>query len=97
MKKFSAAHDHFGKTRTLKLSFPCLIFAMRYQKLSPRYHHASITQESCKRTVQAFHLFQHSAVHPLLCNNNNITRVFQLQYGAPSAVSINQFSGLAYS
>ena len=70
---------------TLELSFPRLIFAMRYQKLEPRLNYARITQESYKRTVQAFHLFQDSAVHPLLCNNYNIpvTRdPLQLQYSA---------------
>ena len=72
-KEFPAAREHFGETSTLKL-FPRLIFAIRYQKLSPRLNHARITQESHNHTVQAFHLFQGSAVHPLLCNNNNITR-----------------------
>ena len=56
-KEVSAAHKHFGETSTLVLSFPSLIFAMRYQKLSPKLNHARIAQESCKRTVQAFHLF----------------------------------------
>ena len=54
--------------------FPRLIFAIQYQKLSPRLNHARITQESHNHTVQVFHLFQGSAVHPLLCNNNNVTR-----------------------
>ena len=53
--------------------FRRLIFAIRYQKLSPRLNHARITQELHHLTVQAFHLFQGSAVHALLCNNNNIT------------------------
>ena len=47
---------------------------MRYQKLSPRLNHARITRESCKSTEQTFHVFQNSAVYPLLYNNNKITR-----------------------
>ena len=43
-KEFPAAREHFGETSTFKLSFPRLIFAMRYQKLSPRFNHARITQ-----------------------------------------------------
>ena len=35
LTEFSAAREHFGETSTLELSFPRLIFAMRYQKLSP--------------------------------------------------------------
>ena len=35
-KEFLAAREHFGETNNLELSFPRLIFAMRYQKLSPR-------------------------------------------------------------
>ena len=62
-KEFPAAREHFEPF------FPRLIFG--YQKLSPRLNHARITQESYKRTVQAFLLFQDSAVHPLLCNNTN--------------------------
>ena len=38
--------------------------------IEPRAYHTGIIQ----RTVQAFHLFLGSAVHPLACNNNNITR-----------------------
>ena len=34
-KEFPAAREYFGETSTFKLSFPRLIFAMRYQKLSP--------------------------------------------------------------
>ena len=34
-KEFPAAREHFGETSTFKLSFPRLIFPMRYQKLSP--------------------------------------------------------------
>ena len=68
-----AAREHFDETSTLELSFSRLIFAMRYQKLSPRLIHARITQESYKPTVQVFYLFQDSPVLPLLCNNNNIT------------------------
>ena len=74
-KEFSAARQHFGETSILELFSPSngLIFAMRYQKLSPQWNHASITQKSYKRAGQAFHLFQGSAFHPLLCNNNSIT------------------------
>ena len=74
-KKFSAAPNISARpVSTLELSFPRLIFVMRYQKLSSRLINARVTQESYKRTVQAFHLFQDSAVHPLLSNNkNNIT------------------------
>ena len=35
VKEFSAAREHFGETSTFKHFFPRLIFAMRYQKLSP--------------------------------------------------------------
>ena len=34
-KEFPAAREHFGETSTIKHFFPRLIFAMRYQKLSP--------------------------------------------------------------
>ena len=34
-KEFPVAREHFGKTSTLKLSFPRLVFAIRYQKLRP--------------------------------------------------------------
>ena len=34
-KEFPAAREHFGETSTFKHFFPRLIFAMRYQKLSP--------------------------------------------------------------
>ena len=51
-KEFPAAREHFGETSTLELSLPRLIFTMRYQKLSPRFNHARITQESYKRTQQ---------------------------------------------
>ena len=34
-KEFPAAREHFGETSTFKNFFPRLIFAMRYQKLSP--------------------------------------------------------------
>ena len=40
-----AAREHFGETNTLELSFPRLIFTMRYQNLSPRLNRARITQE----------------------------------------------------
>ena len=50
-KEFPAAREHFSETNTLELSFPRLVFAIRYQKLSPRLSHARITQESYKRTV----------------------------------------------
>ena len=39
-KKFPAIREHFGETSTLELSFSRLIFAMRYQKLSPRLNYA---------------------------------------------------------
>ena len=64
-KQFPVAREQFGKISTLELSFPRLISAIRYQKLSPRLNHAHITQESNKRTVKAFHLFQDSAVSAL--------------------------------
>ena len=80
-KEFLAAHEHFSETSALELAFPRLIFAMRHQKLSPRLTHARIIQESYKRTVQAFYLFQNSAVDPSLCNNYDITPgPLQLQY-----------------
>ena len=74
-KEFPSAREHFGETSTLELFCPSNLgdANMRYQKLCPRLNHARITQESYKRTVQAFHLFQGSAVHPLLCINNNIS------------------------
>ena len=34
-KEFPAIREHFGETSTFKHFFPRLIFAMRYQKLSP--------------------------------------------------------------
>ena len=34
-KEFPAARKHFGETSTFKHFFPRLVFAMRYQKLSP--------------------------------------------------------------
>ena len=82
---FLGTTDQIAQTNFLPrgpkvLSAP-LVFAMRYQKLKPRLKHARITQESYKRTVQFLHLFRDSAVHRLLCNNNNITRgPLQLQY-----------------
>ena len=56
-KEFPAAREHFGETCTPELSFSSLIFAMRYQTLSPQLNHVRSTQESYKRTVQAFRLF----------------------------------------
>ena len=53
-KEFFAAHEHFGKTSTLELSFSHLIFAMLCQKLNPQLNHARITQESNKPMVEAF-------------------------------------------
>ena len=97
-KEFRAAREHFDETSTLELFFPCLIFEMRYQKLSPWMNHARITQELCKRTVQAFYLFQDSAVHPLLCNNNNTTRgPLQLQYSVISEWLFEWELSLRYS
>ena len=86
-KEFSAAREHFGEISTLEYSFPSLIFAMRYQNLSPRLNLARITQESYIRIMQAFHVFQDSAVFPLLCHNNIITR------RALQLLSIVQHSG----
>ena len=85
-KEFPAAREHFSETSTFEISFLRLVFAMRYQKPSPRLSHAPITQESHKRTVQAFYLFQDSAVHPLLCNNNIIRGSSLLQYNAARSV-----------
>ena len=67
-KEFPAAREHFDETSkpTLEVSFPRLIFAIRYHKLSSRLNHGRITQELYKVTVQVFHLFQDSAVHSLL-------------------------------
>ena len=73
-KELPAAREHFGETSTVEL-FPRLNFAMRYQKLSPRLNHARITQKSYNlRQYKTFNLFQDSAVHSLLCDNNNTTR-----------------------
>ena len=74
-KEFPEAGKHVDETSVFELSYPRLIFVMQYQKLSPQLNHTHITHESNKHTVQAFDLFQDSAVHPLLCdsNNNNIT------------------------
>ena len=92
-KEFPAAREHFGETSTLELSFPRLDFAMRYQKLSPQMNHARITQESNKRTVQAFHLCQDSAIYPLLCNNKNTNRgPLQLQYSAAQGCHVGFFN-----
>ena len=43
-QEFSAAREHLGETRTFKHFFSSLIFAMRYQKLSPWFNQARITQ-----------------------------------------------------
>ena len=85
-KEFTAACERFGVTSTLELSFCRPAFAMRYQKLSPQLNHARVTRESCKRTVQAFHLFQNSAVsvQSFVCNNSSLTR-------GPSSFSIVQY------
>ena len=42
-KEFPAAREHFSESSTFKHFFPRLIFAMRYQKLSP-CNQARITQ-----------------------------------------------------
>ena len=51
-KEFPVAHKHFDETRVFELSYPHLIFAMRYQKLSTRLNHARITQESNTHIIQ---------------------------------------------
>ena len=91
-KEFSAAREHFGETIVLLNFLSRLIFAMRDQKLSPQMNHARIIQESYKRTVQAFHLCQDSANHPLLCNINNTNRgPSQLQNSAAQGCHVGFF------
>ena len=69
-KEFPAARKRFGETSILKLSFPRLIFTMRYQTLESPIEPRAYRSGLVKRTVQAFHPFQDSAVNPLLRNNN---------------------------